>query len=229
MSTGPTSLRRQPRLVGYLVAEAISAIGSWALVIALWGVAAYRFDVGAGGATVIGLTWTVPAVLLGPLVGVLIDRHGARRVLIAADLAAGGAALAMALADSFLSLVLLSTLHGMAWAAVQPSILALSARLVGPGDLARFSALVRSTTSLAIVVGPAVGAAAIAAWGFGAAFLVDAASYASGWREPSPFVPGRWPVRPRHPGLRTRTAPAASTRPPPACAWPARAPSCVGC
>ncbi len=160
--------------------ESISAIGSWATLIALWGAAGYRFDAGAGGVTLIGLGWSLPAFVLGPLVGAVIDRVGPRRVLVVAQAVAFVTSLSMTLAGTFAALVVLGFVNGCCSAFAHPAMAALPPRIVEPRDLASVNAMVRLTHSLAIVVGPALGGAAIATVGVDGAFLVDAATYLVG-------------------------------------------------
>ncbi len=173
-------LRRDRRLQRYLVCESISAIGSWATLIALWGAAGYRFDAGAAGVTLIGLGWSMPALVLGPVVGAVIDRIGPRRVLVASQAVALLTSLSMTLAGSFATLVVLGFVNGCCSAFAHPAMAALPPRIVDPVDVASVNALVRLTHSLAIVVGPALGGAAIATVGVDGAFLVDAATYLVG-------------------------------------------------
>ncbi|MEQ1788635.1 MAG: hypothetical protein ABL966_16405 [Acidimicrobiales bacterium] len=63
MSATPTS----PRVAGFLAAEAVSAIGSWATVVAIWGYAAFEYDASPGEVSLFGIAFSVPGVLLGPL------------------------------------------------------------------------------------------------------------------------------------------------------------------
>lgn len=67
--------------------QAINAIGNWVAIIAVWGFAAFEFDAGAGDLALLFVVLSLPGALLGPLLGVPIDRFGPRRTLIAANLA----------------------------------------------------------------------------------------------------------------------------------------------
>ena len=48
---------RQPRLAVFLAAEALSAVGAWATLIAIWGYAAFEFDASATDVSVFGLAF----------------------------------------------------------------------------------------------------------------------------------------------------------------------------
>ena len=62
-----------PRSAGFLVAEALSAIGSWATIVAIWGYAAYEYDATAGEVSLFGVAFTLPGVAARPARG-----HGHR-------------------------------------------------------------------------------------------------------------------------------------------------------
>jgi MFS family permease len=177
-AAGATPIPR--RVLWFLVAEAVSAIGSWATAVVVWGYAAYKYDASASDIALFGVAFTVPGVLLGPISGTVIDRLGAIRTLAAAKVLGVAAALALLTADDFRTLALLCGLHGIAGAFSQPALQSLPPRLVDSGNLARTNALVSLTDELAIIVGPVVAGVGIALFGFKGAFLVDAATYALG-------------------------------------------------
>ncbi|MEX2292318.1 MAG: MFS transporter [Acidimicrobiales bacterium] len=169
-----------PRIAGFLVAEALSSIGSWATVVAIWGYAAYKYDATAGDVALFGIAFSLPAVLLGPLAGVVVDKLGPKTTLGLAKVIGVVASLALLRANDFPTLALLSGLHGTASAFSHPALQSMPPRLVGDASLARTNALVSLTDELAIVLGPAAAGIAIAAFGFRGAFVFDAATYALG-------------------------------------------------
>ena len=99
---------RSGRVRAFLVAEAFSAVGTWATFIAIWGYAAFEFGATAGDVTLFGVALTLPGVLLGPFVGTVIDRIGPRASLGVAKAIGVVASLALLLADDFRTLALLS-------------------------------------------------------------------------------------------------------------------------
>jgi DHA3 family macrolide efflux protein-like MFS transporter len=171
---------RSPRVAGFLVAEALSAIGSWATIIAIWGYAAYEYDATPGEVAFFGIAFTLPAVVLGPLTGTVIDRVGPKATLAVAKVIGIVASLALLGADDFRALAVLSALHGVAMAFSMPALQSMPPRLVGEQHLARANALVSLTDELAIVLGPVAGGIGIAAFGFRGAFVFDALTYALG-------------------------------------------------
>ena len=171
---------RDGRVRVFLVAEAISAIGTWATFIAIWGYAAFEFGATAGDVTLFGVALTLPGVLLGPFVGTVIDRIGPRASLGVAKAIGVVASLALLTADDFRTLAALSMVHGVAGALTVPALQSLPPRLVGDDELARTNALVSLTDEVAIIAGPVVGAVAIGWFGFRGAFVLTGATYLLG-------------------------------------------------
>lgn len=169
-----------PRVTGFLVAEALSAIGSWATIVAIWGYAAYEYDATPGEVSMFGIAFSVPGVLLGPVSGAVIDRVGPKATLALAKVIGIVASLALLTADDFRTLALLSALHGVASAFSHPALQSMPPRLVEDRHLARTNALVSLTDEMAIVLGPVAAGVGIAAFGFRGAFVFDAVTYALG-------------------------------------------------
>lgn len=168
------------RVLGFLAAEAVSAIGSWATTMVVWGYAAYEYDATAGDVALLGIAFTTPGVLLSPVAGAVIDRIGTKRTLAVAKAIGICAALSLLLADSFRAMALLCVLHGAVGAFSLPALQAMPPRLVDSANLARTNALISLTDELAIVLGPALAGVSIAVAGFAGAFVIDAATYAVG-------------------------------------------------
>lgn len=169
-----------PRVAVFLAAEALSAIGSWATIVAVWGYAAYRYDATPGEVALFGIAFAVPGLLLGPVAGAVVDRLGPKATLALAKVLGVGASLALLAADDFRTLALLCALHGVVSAFSHPALQSMPPRLVGDEHLARTNALVSLTDELAIVLGPVAAGVGIAAFGFRGAFVFDAVTYAVG-------------------------------------------------
>lgn len=172
--------RLSPRVLGFLVAEALSAIGSWATIVVVWGYAAYEYDATPGEVSLVGLAFALPGVLFGPVAGAVIDRIGPKATIAAAKVLGIVAALAMLAADDFTTLAALTALHGVAGTFSHPAIQSMPPRLVDDAHLARTNALVSLTDELAIVLGPVAAGVGIALFGFRGAFVFDAVTYAVG-------------------------------------------------
>ncbi len=171
---------RSPRVRIFLVAEAFSAIGSFATFVAIWGYAAYEFEATAGDVSLFGIMLTLPGVVLGPTIGSVVDRIGPKATLGLAKITGVVASLALLAADDFRSLTLLSLVHGVVGAFTVPALQSLPPRIVEDHELARTNALVSLTDEIAIVAGPVVGGVSIGWFGFRGAFVVDALTYLVG-------------------------------------------------
>ncbi len=166
MLTTTTSSHRR-RLPGgrpfhlILVGLATSALGDWLYNVALLALIFGR----TGSATWVALTTAarvLPVVVLGPLGGVLADRHDRRALMIGADVIRMVLMAALAaVAAAGLPIVLAPVLAAMATAAgtvTSPSVAASTARLVADDELQRANALRSAIGQGAIVAGPALGA-----------------------------------------------------------------------
>jgi predicted MFS family arabinose efflux permease len=169
-----------PRVGGFLLAEAASAIGSFATMIAIWAYAAYQYNASPGEISLYGVAFSLPGVLLGPISGVVVDRLGPRQTLLAAKALGVAASLALLSASSFRALTILSALHGVANAFAKPALMSLPPRMVDDKYLARTNALMGLTEQLSIVLGPVAAGVAIGLFGFKGAFIFDAGTYALG-------------------------------------------------
>ncbi len=169
-----------PRIATFLAVESLSAIGSWATVLVIWGYAAYEYDATPADVALVGLSFSLPSVLLGPVAGWVVDRIGPKATLAAAKVLGVVAALLLLAAHSFEALALLSFLHGIASAFSVPALQSLPPRIVDEPYLARTNALVSMTDEMAIVFGPVAGGIAIGAFGFKGAFVFDAITYGIG-------------------------------------------------
>ncbi len=164
-----------------LASEAINAIGNWIAVIAIWGFAAFAFDADAGDLALLFVVLSLPGAVLGPALGVVIDRIGPRRALIFANLGGVAAALALTQADSYTMVIVLALPLGLIEAMAAASLDALPPRLVDDEDLVTANALLGGAQDLAIVIGPILAAVVNVRWGLAGAFAADAATFAVGF------------------------------------------------
>lgn len=185
MLTTTTSDRR--RLPGgrpfhlILLALATSALGDWLYNVALLALVFGR----TGSATWVALTTAarvLPVVVLGPLGGVLADRHDRRALMIGADAARMVLMVGLAVvAAAGLPIVLAPVLAALATAAstvTSPSVAASTARLVADNELQRANAVRSAIGQAAIVTGPAVGAVLLGVSDPAVAILVNGATFA---------------------------------------------------
>lgn len=130
-----------------------------------------------GDATMVGLVmaaFSLPSVVLRPIMGRLADDLGMRRILgIGAGLMAVAGALY--LLPSMLVLLANRVFHGTAWAAYQTGGNALLARHAPPDRRGEASGIYNLMPGIAQMLLPTVGLVLLATLGLGAPFLLSAA------------------------------------------------------
>jgi len=117
--------------------------------------------------TVIGLLQTIPPILFGPVIGVCIDRLPKKALLITSDVLR---AVLIGLIPCGVSpetftvnfLYLLVFLHALVTALFGPALVASVPLVVARTQLTAANALLQSTTSLGIILGPALSGLGIA-------------------------------------------------------------------
>lgn len=169
-----------PRVATFLLAETISAVGSFGTMIAIWAYAAYKYDASPGQISLYGIAFALPGVIFGPVSGLVIDKYGSKTVLLYAKLLGVGASIALLFANDFAMLTLLSALHGVGASFARPALTSMPPRLVDDEHLARTNALVGLTEQLSLVLGPVVAGVSIGLVGFKGAFIVDGMTYLLG-------------------------------------------------
>jgi MFS family permease len=195
MVTTPGVRERRRPLAALLAAEAISTTGSQMTLLALpWFVLVTTGSPARMGVVV--AADLVPMVVLALPGGALAGRLGARRTMLACDLARapliGLVPLLHALGLlSFPVLVGLVVLHGLFWPPYWASQGALLPELVGDDRelLTQASALFQAATRLTLLVGPAMGGVLIGWLGPANVLIVDAATYLVAFALVAGFVP----------------------------------------
>jgi DHA3 family tetracycline resistance protein-like MFS transporter len=162
----------------------ISLIGDGIFLVAMaW--QAYELWNAPAALAILGVGMTIPTIAFLLPAGVLSDRVDRRRVMVCADAAralviAVLAVLAWTGVLTFWQLVVLVALYGVGTAFFTPAFEAIVPDLVPPRDLAAANSLDQFVRPIALrLAGPALGGTLVAAVGTGAAFAVDAASFAA--------------------------------------------------
>ncbi len=132
--------------------------------------------------TVIGLLQTLPPILLGPFIGVIVDRFPKKTLLIGSDVARGvliGLIPCLVSIEHFTveSLYLLTFLFGVATAVFVPALSSAVPFMVARPQFTAANALLQSTTSLGIIIGPAVSGLGIAFSGSQDVLCLNALTY----------------------------------------------------
>jgi predicted MFS family arabinose efflux permease len=174
---------RQRNLRRLFAGLVVSQAGDWLYNLALLAFVYER----TGSAAWVGITTAariLPEVVLGPIGGVLADRHDRRVVMIVSDVvrAATMAALAVvAVAGGPVVLApVLAALCTAAGAVYPQCVAAVMPRLVDQNDLPAANAARVSITSLCVIAGPLVGAALLLLGSAATTFAVNGASFLVG-------------------------------------------------
>ncbi|MDE3242478.1 MAG: MFS transporter [Nitrospirota bacterium] len=131
---------------------------------------------------VIGLLQTIPPIAFGPLIGVYVDRLPKKPLLIGTDVVR---ALLIGLIPCWVSvetftverLYVLVFLHAVATAVFGPALTASVPLIVQRTQFTAANALLQSTTSLGVIVGPALSGLGIAALSSQDVLCVNAVTY----------------------------------------------------
>ncbi len=132
--------------------------------------------------TVIGLLQTLPPILFGPFIGVIVDRLPKKAILIGSDVARGlliGLIPCLVSIENFTveSLYVLTFLFGVATAVFVPTLSSAVPFMVARPQFTAANALLQSTTSLGIIIGPAVSGLGIAFSGSQDVLCLNALTY----------------------------------------------------
>ncbi|NGZ11363.1 MAG: MFS transporter [Nitrospira sp. LK70] len=132
--------------------------------------------------TVIGLLQTLPPIVLGPVIGVVVDRLPKKTILIVSDLARGlliGLIPCWVSVESFTieALYLLTFLYGIATAMFVPTLSSSVPLMVEKEQLTAANALLQGTTSLGIIIGPVISGLGIAFSGSQDVLCINAVTY----------------------------------------------------
>lgn len=156
----------------------VSDTGDWLLMIAL-PLFAFSATGSALGASTVFLAELVPMLLLGSLLGVLVDRWDRRRTIIVVALLQAVALLPLlaASADRMGIVYAVAAVEAVLGAIINPARQAIVPGIVGPDELGAANGLIAVSDNLARLIGSPLGGAAFAFWGLGGIVLVDAATF----------------------------------------------------
>lgn len=165
----------------YLAGNTVSLHGLWMYRVALgwfaWQLSGSELWVG-----IVAFTQFAPAVVFGPIFGVLADRFDRRATSIFINSLSVLNMLLLGLLTSlgFIDirvLVLLSLMQGILDGAHAPVRMSIVPNLVGREQLQSAIALTSVSFNLSRFIGPAIAGLVIAVWGVGTAFTINGVSY----------------------------------------------------
>ncbi len=165
----------------YLVGNTISLHGLWVYRVALgwfaWELSGSELWVG-----VVAFTQFAPAVVFGPIFGVLADRFDRRATSILINTGSLVNMLVLGILTStgkidILGLVILSSVQGTLDGAHAPVRMSIVPNLVKPDQLHSAIAFTSVAFNLSRFVGPAIAGFVIAVWDVATAFIINGVSY----------------------------------------------------
>ncbi|MCX5749050.1 MAG: MFS transporter [Candidatus Saganbacteria bacterium] len=165
----------------FFAGQSISLIGTWMQAVAV-GWLAYRMTNSAFVLGAVAFSSQIPAFIIAPFAGVMVDRWDKQKVLIITQTISLFQALA--LASLVLSgrievwhLYLLGAVLGLVNSIDMPARQSFVVKMVKREDLGNAIALNSSMVNSARLIGPAVAGVLIAMFGEGYCFLINAVSY----------------------------------------------------
>jgi MFS family permease len=158
------------------LATLASNMGNWFGVLAL---NIYVYDRTGSATALAGLmaAQALPALLLSPITGVVVDRFRRRHVMVAAHAVAGLLWALLPLASDLWQIYLLAMLARVTTSFYQPAERSLVPDLVSKEHVLAANAAISVVATAALVIGPALAGLLVASAGAGAALGVNAASF----------------------------------------------------
>lgn len=179
--SGPALLLRARDFRLIWIGEVVSQIGdSLNRVALLWFV--YQTQHSALKTSAVGVLQTLPPLLLGPLFGVYLDRLAKKRVLIVVSLVHGALVASLPLLFS-LGLLTLFRLYALVFVTSMvatfygPALTLIVPLVVQNDELRAANALIQSTSTIGVLLGPVVASVAISALGTVNVLYLDAATF----------------------------------------------------
>jgi MFS family permease len=174
-------LGRAPSFRRLFLATLGSGLGTWLAYVALTVDVFDRTDSGSWVAALL-IADFLPIVVVGFLLGPLVDRLSRRRLMIASDLVRFGVFCLLPFAGSAAMIVGLAAVAGMATGLFRPALYAGVPNLVDEQDLPSANSLLQSVENLTWALAPLIGGVLVAAsspdfayWVNAVTFLVSAA------------------------------------------------------
>jgi MFS family permease len=169
-------LRRSPAFALLFLATAGSGFGTYLAAVALTLHIKNLTDSGVWVAALL-IADFLPIVVIGLVLGPLVDRLSRRGLMVVSDLMRFGVFAALPFVDSPAAIVALAGVAGLATGFFRPAASAAVPNLVPDEELTNANSLLQSIETVAWMVGPILGALMFAAWGPDVPYAVNAVTF----------------------------------------------------
>ncbi len=163
-----------PRLRRVLLAQIPADLADWLDFVALASLLAFHWNLGPSALAGLTLALALPYVLLGPFVGVLVDRSDQRTLLVASNLLRAVATASFAIAPNLEALLLLVTLKSSVDAVFTPSKQVTLPLLSSLDGLVAANSLSHTINQGTKIIGPALGGVLVTLMDPQGVFIVNA-------------------------------------------------------
>ena len=169
-------LRRSPSFAYLFLATAGSSFGTYLAAVAL---TVSIYDATGSGTWVAALLIAdfLPIVLIGLLLGPLVDRLSRRRLMIASDLVRFGVFAALPFVDQPSAIVALAAVSGVATGFFHPAANAGLPNLVDDEELTNANSLLQTVETLAMMAGPVLAGLMLTVWPPSVPYAVNAVTF----------------------------------------------------
>ncbi|MGE5701575.1 MAG: MFS transporter, partial [Clostridia bacterium] len=158
-------------------AQAISNLGDWLDLLALFSLVVFRWQASSIELTVGVLCLAIPTVLFGPIAGVYADRMERRTLMIAADLVRAVLVLSLIFVTQLWQVYLVLFCKGVFEALFTPAKNGKLKEIVPREHLQQATTISTIIDQLAKIIGPIAGGTLVGLMGITAAFYLDALSF----------------------------------------------------
>ncbi len=159
------------------LATFVSSLGDWMGFVAL---NLYVFNLTGSATALAGLLAmeAIPAMLISPFAGVIVDRFSRRKVIVIANLAAMVAFLLLFLTQTLWQIYMLALVARATTTFIMPAERALLPDLIGKTKVIEGNTALSVIRHVTLIAGPAVAGVLVAASSASVAFLADAVTFA---------------------------------------------------
>lgn len=169
-------LRSSPAFGLLFLATAGSSFGTYLAAIVL---TVHVFDLTGSGTWVAALLIAdfLPIVVIGLVLGPLVDRLSRRRLMIVSDLARVAVFVALPFVDEPAAIVALAGVAGVATGFFRPAVYAGLPNLVPDEELTNANSLLQTVETIAWMIGPVVGGLMLTTWSPSVPYAVNAVTF----------------------------------------------------